>query len=124
MRYVIEDGRRYVIRQGVQVEVISEPEVPNRPRRQAFKAEFVQVPLRWVEALQQTPHGCTYRLALTILAEAFKCKQLGGEVVLSFAVTGMPQTSRRRASMELQKLGLIRIERQSEKQAPIVYAIY
>jgi hypothetical protein len=45
-----------------------------------------------------------------ILFEAFKREQVGGEIVLSATMTGMPRTTRRRATAELVKLKLIEIK--------------
>jgi hypothetical protein len=124
MKFVVENGRHYAIRNGQRIEVIFEPDLPEKPRRKPFKPKFVQVPVRWIAVLERSKTIGAYRLAHAILAEAFKRKHLGGAVILSSVTTGMPQTSRRRATRELQKLGLIQIERQSERKAPIVQVIY
>jgi hypothetical protein len=50
------DGRRYVIRDGRRIEIISSvPDSipPKKTRRKAFEVEFVKVPIRWVEVLKQ-----------------------------------------------------------------------
>ncbi len=122
---VEEDGKRYVIRNGQRIEIETLPEIPStKPRRKVFKTEHVQVTWRWVEALEQVKTVSAYRLAMRLLAEAFKCEILGGEVILSSEVTRMPRNSKGRAARELQKLGLIQIEHRGDKQSPIVNIIY
>jgi hypothetical protein len=128
VRYVIEDDRRYVLRDGRRIEVNAEPDSPpstKKPRREPFNAKFVQVPMRWVEALRLArSDGGACRLAHAILVEAFKRKHLGGEVRLSAAVTDLPRSSRRRAAKELQKLGLIQIEHQRDGRCPSVHVLH
>jgi hypothetical protein len=90
-------------------------------KRKPFKTAFVQVPMGWITALEgANADSSAYKLALRLLAEAFKCSQVGGDVVLSSQVTGMPRSSKSRAARELQRLGLIRTERQKVKQSLLV----
>jgi hypothetical protein len=94
---------------------------PARKQRKPFKTAFVQVPMRWIMALEgANADSSAYKLALRLLAEAFKCSQVGGDVVLSSQVTGIPRSSKSRAAKELQRLGLIRTERQKVKQSLLV----
>ena len=80
---------------------------PAKKQRKPFKTAFVQVPMRWIVALEgANADSSAYKLALRLLAEAFKCSQVGGDVVLSSNVTGMPRSSKSRAAKELQRLGL------------------
>jgi hypothetical protein len=76
--------------------------------------------LRWAKALQQSRSANTYRLAHTILFEAFKREQVGGEIVLSTEVTGMPSSTRVRAAEELVELGLIKVSRQGKQAFKVV----
>jgi hypothetical protein len=76
--------------------------------------------VRWVEALQQTTSASAYRLALTILIEAFKREQIGGEIVLSMETTGMPGSTRARAVNELVKLKLIRVRRNGRQAIRVI----
>jgi hypothetical protein len=87
-----------------------------RKRKLRFKVRWVKLHLRWVEALQRSKSASTYRLAHTILFEAFKREQVGGEIVLSMDVTKMPSTTRVRATKELVRFGLIRVS-QNGRQA-------
>ena len=68
----------------------AEEEEGEKSKRSAFKPGWVKLPVRWVEALRQSRSASTYHLALIILIEAFKREQIGGEIVLSTEVTGMP----------------------------------
>lgn len=69
--------------------------------------------------------GCsaaTYELAHAILFEDFKQRhRIKGEIVLSAKVTGIQSSrTRRRATKELVKIGLIRVHKGSDKAAPRV----
>lgn len=97
---------------------------PAKKQRKPFKTAFVQVPARWITALEDAKADrSTYRLALRLLAEAYKCSQVGGGVVLSSKVTGLERNNKARAAKELQRLGLIRIEPQRVKQSPIILVL-
>jgi hypothetical protein len=74
-----------------------------------FRAQWVKIPASWLTTLQQTRSGSTVRLALAILRARFE-QYRDGEIVLSAAMTGMPQTTRNRAARELAGLGLIELE--------------
>ena len=92
-------------------------------RRRRFKVRWVKLSSRWIEALRRSRNASTYQLAHAILVEAFKREQDGGsEIVLSAKMTGMPKTSRRRATNELVKLKLIKV-RQTGSQAVRVVGI-
>lgn len=98
--------------------------IPASKPRKPFKTAFVQVPMRWIVALESAnADSSAYKLALRLLAEAFKCSQVGGDVALSSKVTGMPRSSKSRAAKELQRLGLIRTERQKVKQSLLVHVL-
>jgi hypothetical protein len=62
-------------------------------------------------------------LALEILFEAFKREHVGGEIVVSSTMTGMPGESRRRSARELVELGLVETE-QNGREALRVSNIY
>jgi hypothetical protein len=102
----------YVMRQGrrIAVETLDTGIIPNT-KRKPFKAQWVKLPLHWSEALRRSKSVSTYQLAHVILFETFKRKHVGGDVVLSWAVTGMPHSTRARAANELVELGLIKIIR-------------
>jgi hypothetical protein len=77
------------------------------PRRnKPFKVKWVRFPLWWVGRLRNA-RASTFQLAFAVLAEAFKREYIGGDIVLSSEVTGMPRTTRMQAARELVELGLI-----------------
>jgi hypothetical protein len=115
MNYVIRHGRR------IEVETLNTGRA--KRRRKSFETKFVKVPARWIEALSQTKSVSTWRLTMVILAEAFKRKHLGGEIVLSSQVTRMPHATRYRATQELVRLGLIQRKPGSGREAPRVLTI-
>jgi hypothetical protein len=84
--------------------------------RKRFEAQFVKLPVKWIERLEQSKSPGTFKLAHRILTEAFKRQYLGGEIVLSTETTGLPRKVRSRAVKELVGLGLIQVE-QSGNQA-------
>jgi hypothetical protein len=88
-------------------------------RKSGFTTQWVKVSERWIKALQQSDSVSTYRLALIILSEAFKREQVGGEIVLSTAVTGMNRATRGRAIKELVVLRLIKVERRGNTAARV-----
>lgn len=92
----------------------------NGKSRQRFKPQWVKFPARWVEALRRSKSASTYQLALTVLLEAFKREQLGGEIVLSMKTTGMPRSTRARAVKELVKLGLITVKRDGRQAVRVI----
>lgn len=100
----------YVIRHGQPIEVDTLDTGHTPKRRKTFEVKFVMVPVQWITALSQAKNPGSWRLAMVILAEDFKRKRLGGEIVLSSQVTRMPQTTRIRAARELVSLGLIQLE--------------
>ena len=117
VNHVIRHGRR------IEVETINTNVTPTK-KRAPFKADWVKLPLRWVEALRQSRSASTYQLALAILFEAYKRKHVGGEIVLSNAMVQMPSNTKMRAARELKKFGLIRIKRNGKQQAYRVSILY
>jgi hypothetical protein len=106
----------------VETDTITPPAVA-RLRRKPFKTQFVLVPTQWIETLSQTKRTSTWQLAMVILAEAFKRKLIGGEIVLSSQMTRMSGTTRLRAARELASLGLIQLEIPNGKRALKVLAV-
>ena len=115
IKYVVEDGQQYAIRNGEKfaVETLNPGSTPPKTKREEFELKFVGVPQRWIETLRGSSGG-VYELALAILAEDFQRKRLGGEIVLSAKMTGMARTVRHRAAKELEQLGLIKLSREGK----------
>jgi hypothetical protein len=85
-----------------------------------FKAEWVKLPAMWIDRLSQSKSVGTCKLAHQILKEAFKREQVGGQIILSRKVTGLPNTTTVRAARELVKLGLIQIQQGGNKAIRVV----
>jgi hypothetical protein len=87
-----------------------------RRRRQ----QFVKFPCSWVERLQAARHIGSYRLALHLLHRHWKAD---GKPVrasnVAVAWVGLSRGEKARALEELERLGLIRVERRP-RQAPLV----
>lgn len=117
-RRVDENGVEWLYSDAGQkwVEVGNVPEPKGtRKRRKPFKADWATLPFAWAEALRQSKSLAAYRLAHVILFETFKREYIGGEIVLSSAVTKMSRSTRRKATKELVKLGLIELHREEGK---------
>jgi hypothetical protein len=84
-------------------------------KHQPFKPEWVRLPAIWIDRLDQSNSASTHKLAHRILMEAFKREQVGGQIVLSRKMTGLPCSTTVRAARELAKLGLIEIQQSSGK---------
>ena len=52
-------------------------------KHQPFKTEWVRLPAKWIDWLEQSNSASTHKLAHRILIEAFKREQVGGQIVLS-----------------------------------------
>lgn len=76
-------------------------------KHQPFNAEWVRLPGIWINTLEQSRSVGTFKLAHRILREAFKRQHVGGQIVLSRKVTGLPSSTTVRAARELTRLGLI-----------------
>jgi hypothetical protein len=86
-----------------------------------WRREFVRVPWAWVERLQSAKRVSTYRLAHLLLYESWR---IGGRpVVLSNVFTkteGLSRRSKWRALVELETLGLVRVERRPRRSPRLV----
>jgi hypothetical protein len=106
-----KDGRR------IEVETL-----PSRAKRRKREGHFIQVPLLWLEKLDGAS-GQTYQLALHLAYLSWREK--GGAIVLSNASARSVGVSRRtkwRALRELERRGLVQIERQPNSSPKIKLA--
>jgi hypothetical protein len=95
--------------------------VPKKIRQR--RQQFVQVPWTWLERLAQSQSANTYRVAHTLLFIHWKAK--GGPIKLAngmLAMDGVSRYAKRRALAELERFGLITINRRQRK-SPIVTLI-
>src|SRR5262245_50463366 len=90
-------------------------------QHQPFKTEWVRLPTLWIDRLEQSDSVSTHKLAHRILKEAFKREHVGGEIVLSRKVTGLPCSTTVRAARELAMLGLIQIQRSGHKALRVTH---
>jgi hypothetical protein len=99
------------------VEVETEASRRAKARRQQ---RFVRVPLVWIDRLRTSSRAVTYKVALHLLFEHWR---KGGRPVklanAKLAEAGVNRASKWRALGELERLGLIAIERRPRK-SPLV----
>jgi hypothetical protein len=91
------------------------------PRKiQKRRQHFVKVPWTWVEQLVKARHVASYRVALHLLYQRWKTDsqvvQLSNGVLVH---EGVARRAKWRALRELEKLGLISIERRP-RRSPII----
>ena len=91
----------HITEKEVQERLRSTAAAKKKSRQRRFKPQWVKFPVRWVEQLRKSKNASTYQLVLTILLEAFKREQLGGEIILSMKTTGMPRSTRARETFEV-----------------------
>jgi hypothetical protein len=89
-----------------------QPQAKPRRKLKKWQRRYVQVPWSWVERLQSAKRVSTYRLALLLLYEAWKNgdKPLALSNVLA-AEVGLSRQAKWLGLRELEKVGLVRIER-------------
>ena len=85
-------------------------------RTRNWRRDFVRVPWSWIDRLTAASRGSTYRLALLLLYEHWR----GGAQPIKVsnvkvAGDGLSRGSKARALRELERLGLVRVERRSRK---------
>jgi len=94
-----------------------------RPRKAKWERKFIQFPWLWVERLETTNRGSTYRLALLLLYEYWR--NGGRPIKLSnakLANNGLTRKSKWRALLELERFGLVKVERRPRK-SPLITLI-
>ena len=104
----------------VEVEEVPSNATATGPRKPRFQAEWAKLSASRLTALRQTQRGSTKQLAMEILFAEFRRRHIGGEIVLSGAMTGIPRTTRNRAARELAKLGLIEVEADARQATRII----
>jgi hypothetical protein len=108
---------------GFWVETIAEP-TPRRKKRTSFKPRFAQVPIYWVTQLEKHNSAALYQLAHRVLLEAHKRKQLGGEIILSTAVTGLPRQTRARTIKLMVGAEMIKISQHGNQAARVIKLLH
>jgi hypothetical protein len=88
-----------------------------RPRR---KGEFVMVPLEWMHRLAGARYKATATLALHLLHRAFKERNHTVKVANGLlALKGVSRRQKWRALLELEGMGLIKVEHRGRKSPGI-----
>jgi hypothetical protein len=89
---------------------------PSRTAALRKQRHFVRVPVFWVERLTEARHLASYRLALHLLYRSWKT---GSHTVAlpngSLAAEGIARGTKWRALRELERLGLVVVERRQRK---------
>jgi hypothetical protein len=84
--------------------------------------QFIKLPWSWVERLT-TAHGSTYRVAFHLLYQHWKT---GGRPIrlanTTLALAGVSRRSKYRALQQLERLGMITVERHLRK-SPVITVI-
>jgi hypothetical protein len=89
---------------------------PRRTGVPGTQRHFVRVPVLWVERLAEARHLATYRLALYLLYRSWKTGSRS--ITLSngvLAAEGITRWTKWRALRELERLGLVGVERRQRK---------
>jgi hypothetical protein len=107
------------------VEIIDDGrDVRLKGKHQPFKSEWVRLPATWIDRLEQSNSASTHKLAHRILREAFKREHVGGQIVLSRKVTGLPCSTTVRAARQLAKLGLVQIQQSGNKALRVTTLLF
>jgi hypothetical protein len=89
--------------------------------KKKWERKFVRFPWAWVERLEAVKSGSTYRLALLLIYEHWRTadRPIRLSNILA-AEVGVAREAKRRALSELERLGLIRVERGTGKSPLII----
>ena len=94
-----------------------------RPKKKKWRRRFIKVPWSWVDRLKTSNRGATYRVALHLIYAHWRA---GGRPIhlanITLAEEGVNRRAKWRALGELERFGLVKIERRSRK-APLVTLI-
>ena len=100
---------------------LADPRFRGVGKPKKWRREYVQFPWTWIERLQAAKRVSTYRLALLLVYEHWRTG--GRPIVLSNALVVTEGVSRRtkwNALVELEGLGLVRVERRSRKSPRLI----
>ena len=87
-----------------------------KARKARWERKFVQFPWLWAERLKTTNRGSTYRLALHLLYEHWRNRGRAIKLTNAKLVNdGLARDSKRLALLELERVGLVRVERHPKK---------
>jgi hypothetical protein len=119
-----DDLRKHALTPEVRAVIDRAHAEKRKQRKPAKKAsprfKFITVPWFWFERLSGARHSGTAYLALCILHLNWRKKE--ARFPLPTAMFGISRSTKSRALTELEKLGLIRVERRP-RRAPVVTVI-
>ena len=95
---------------------VNPADLQHKAKRKKWRRQYVQFPWVWIERLQAAKRISTYRLALMLVYEGWRTG--GRPVVLTNTLALAEGVSRRtkwNALIELEGLGLVRVERRTRK---------
>src|SRR5262245_59428683 len=95
-------------------------DLPKPAKSKKWRRQFIKVPWAWAERLRKAKRVSTYRLAHMLLYEHWR---RGGQVVqlsnVAAKCEGLTRRSKWRALSELERLGLVEVERRPRKSPRI-----
>jgi hypothetical protein len=100
---------------------VNPADLQRKPKRKRWRREYVRVPWGWIERLQSSRRVSTYRLTLLLLYEFWRTG--GRPIVLSNVSAldvGLSPRSKSNALAELERLGLVQVERAHRKSPQVV----
>jgi hypothetical protein len=99
---------------------VNPADLQRKPKPKKWRRHYVRFPWEWAERMKAVNRGCTYRLALLLVYEHWRTG--GRSIMLSTAgleQEGLSRRSKWRALLELEQLGLVRVERRPRKSPRI-----
>jgi hypothetical protein len=104
---------------------LAEPTAPAtlaaKPKRGRGREQFIIVPMTWKDCLTKAVHASTFKLALHLLYQHWKTD--GAAIKLSnTTLDGMSGKQKWRGLRELEKLGLVAVERR-KRRSPLVRVV-
>jgi hypothetical protein len=115
---------RFVTRNGQRIAVKTLNPTPRQKKRRAFKPQFAQVPIYWVEQLRKCGSAATYQLAICILLEHHKRQLYGDEIILSSKVTGLLRQTRSKATKQMVEARMIEIAQAGNEAVRVVKLLH
>lgn len=94
--------------------------VATNPRKTKWQRKFVRVPWLWLDRLKGVNRGSTYRVALLLIYQYWRN---GGQPIrlsnTQATADGVSRYSKGRALNELERLGLVKVERRTRKSPEV-----
>ena len=126
MRYVVEDGKRYVIREGKRIEVDTlEVDSPELQKRQRVKREaFVMLPYERTMAAANLG-GATLVVLVELAYRKFRTKSNSVPLTNSaLRAVGISRKAKLLALRQLEELGMVEVSWRGERRSPLVTILW